>query len=357
MFRRSAVLLLIAVLAAFGLSGCARSAQSNLAEGKVNVVTSFYTLYDFAVKIGGEHAHVINVVPSGVEPHDWTPKSRDMKNMSGAQLLLYNGIGLEGWIDDFLGSLNEASAPIVVEASRGVELIKHDESEEREGAEDHAGGGAHEEKEHADGEHADGHEDEHADGHDDEHADEKGGGHGHSHEDLEYDPHAWISPKQAMKYAENIKNGFVQADPAHQADYEANYARLLDQLDQLDRRFRQELGSAAKKEIIVSHEAFGYLCRDYGLTQMPIMGLAPDSEPTARELKAISDFAREHQVKYIFFEELVSDKLAKTLAGDLKIDTLVLNPLEGLTEEEVGKGSDYFSVMENNLQNLLKGLQ
>ncbi|MNL69050.1 High-affinity zinc uptake system binding-protein ZnuA precursor [compost metagenome] len=87
------------------------------------------------------------------------------------------------------------------------------------------------------------------------------------------------------------------------------------------------------------------------------MGLTPDSEPTAQDMKKINNFVKEHQVKYIFFEELVSDKLAKTLANDLKIETLVLNPLEGLTDAQMKAGEDYFSIMEKNLQNLVKALQ
>jgi zinc transport system substrate-binding protein len=108
---------------------------------------------------------------------------------------------------------------------------------------------------------------------------------------------------------------------------------------------------------VVSHQAFGYLARDYGLNQVAIMGLTPDAEPKAQDLLRISKFVKDHGVKYIFFEELVSDELAKTLAGEANAQTLVLNPIEGLTPDEEKSGDDYFSLMHRNLQNLLKALQ
>lgn len=314
----SSMLLAVSLL----LSACGGS-KIELAEGKINVVTSFYPLYDFATMIGGGHVHVVNAVPSGVEPHDWTPKSKDITSINKANLFVYQGAGFEGWVHEVLESKKKDAKVIVVEASSGLDLIpsSHDHEEEHKGKEE-----------------------------------KKKDEHGHGEESA-YDPHSWLSPVNAKKMAENVKNGLVQADPAHQADYEANYKKLTERLDQLDGKFKEALSKVSKKEIVVSHEAFAYLCRDYGLTQKAIMGLAPDSEPTAQDMKEINAFIRENQVKYIFFEELVSDKLAKTLANDAKIETLVLNPLEGLTDEQTKAGEDYFSIMEKNLQNLVKALQ
>ncbi|MDF2720437.1 MAG: periplasmic solute binding protein [Paenibacillus sp.] len=303
------------VLAAI-MTGCGGKSEVTLAEGKINVITTFYTLYDFASRIGGEKANVVNLVPSGVEPHDWTPKSRDLTQMGKAQLFVYNGAGLEGWVDEFLDGSKRENGLTVVTASDGIELLHAEEDE---------------------------HEDEH--------------GKEHAHGDLDVDPHVWVSPKSALKIAENVKNGFIAVDKANQAYYEANYETLRKQLVDLDAKFSSSLASAKQKEIVVSHQAFGYLCRDYGLTQMPVLGLSPDSEPTAQDLKRINQFVKEHQVKYIFFEELVSDKTANMLAKDAGISTLVLNPLEGLTKEQAKAGESYVSIMEKNLQNLLKALQ
>lgn len=297
---RLSCLVCIILIGVFVLTGCGNS-KINYVEGKVNVVTSFYPLYDFTLKIGGNHVHAINLIPTGVEPHDWTPKSNDMKHISKADLFVYNGAGLEGWVDDFLKSLDSDSETAVIEASYGIELINS--------------------------------------------------GHG------QFDPHVWLSPLQAQIMANNIKDGLIQADAQHKEDYEANYENFIAQLDELDAKYREVVNQALRKEIVVSHEAVGYLARDYGLTQIAVMGLSPEAEPTAQDLKHISAFIREQGVKYILFEELVSSKLADVLASDLNIDTLVFNPLEGLTEEQREAGEDYISLMEGNLSSLKTALE
>lgn len=325
LLRMSRVLPLLLAVLLLGACGAAGS-KIELSKDKTNVVASFYPLYDFAQKIGGNHIHVVSAVPSGVEPHDWEPKPRDISQILKANLFVYQGAGLEGWVDELLKSKKKDSTVAIVEASSGLELIATEgEHEEHESNHDHKD------------------DDKHKDDHDHEHGD--------------FDPHAWLSPVNAKKMAENIKNGLVQADAAHKNDYEANFAKLAAQFDDLDRKYREALSKTPKKDIVVSHQAFAYLCRDYGLTQKAIMGLSPDSEPTAQDIKKINAFVKDNNVKYIFFEELVSDKLAKTLAKDLNIETMVLNPLEGLTDEQLKAGEDYFSIMEKNLQNLVKALQ
>jgi zinc transport system substrate-binding protein len=294
-------------------------AKPALVSGKVNVVTSFYPLYDFAAKIGGDHVNVVNLVPTGVEPHDWTPKSKDIKLLTDAEIFLYLGAGFEGWVGDTLSSLKKDAKVSVVETSKGITLLP-------------------------------GIEDEHA-------HEEKGHDHGKEASESEYDPHVWTTPTNAKILAQNIKDALVKTDPAHQSDYEANFKQLTGKLDQLHEQYKTELGKTSKKEIVVTHQSFGYLAKEYGLTQKAIMGLAPDAEPTSRVMKDILQFIKDNDVKYIFFEELVSDKLAKTLAKDAKVETLVLNPMEGITEEQAKQGLDYISLMENNLKNLVKALQ
>jgi zinc transport system substrate-binding protein len=299
--------------------GCAKS-QATIVPGKVNVVASFYPMYDFTKKIGGDHVNVINLVPTGVEPHEWSPKGRDMQNFSKAQMFVYLGAGFEGWVNDTLGSLPKDSKLAVVEASKGLALIKAEDEMPAPSA--------------------------------------KTDKSAHSMEGTSnWDPHAWLSPQNAKKMALTIKDNLVQLDAANKADYEANFTKFAAQLDQLDNQYKQALSPLPKKQIVVTHQSFGYLARDYGLTQRPIMGLSPDAEPTSKDLKDINDFIRSNNVKYIFFEALVSDRLAKTLAKDANVETMVLNPVEGLTEEEVKAGDDYISLMGQNLNNLIKALQ
>ncbi|WP_230873724.1 metal ABC transporter solute-binding protein, Zn/Mn family [Paenibacillus woosongensis] len=325
-----AVLLLLAV--ALLLAGCGSNNNENkVVAGKVNVVTSFYPLYEFAKEIGGEEAHVINLLPVGVEPHDWTPRSQEILNTSKAQLFLYNGAGLEGWLDSFLKGLGSDSKVKTVEVSEGIPLIASDE----EGGHQHGAGN-------------------------EDHHDEDGHGHAeddHDHDHGHIDPHTWVSPKSAIIMAENIKNSFIEVDPAHREQYEDRYEQLHARLQQLDAKFTEELAKTSRKEIVVSHQSFGYLCRDYGLTQHSIMGLTPEAEPKAQDLINLSKLVKEEGIQYIFFEELVSDKLVNTLASEAGVKTLVLNPVEGLTKQQEQAGENYFTLMEKNLQNLVLALQ
>ncbi|WP_339816653.1 metal ABC transporter substrate-binding protein [Paenibacillus sp. FSL R7-0216] len=322
--KRALILAVALLTITLTLSGCGKSSDSGtIVEGKVNVITSFYPIYEFAKAIGGEEANVINLLPTGVEPHDWTPRSQDILNASKAQLFLYNGAGLEGWVPNFLKGLGGDNEVQTVEVSQGIDLI------EANGDDGHGHG--------EESESNSGHEGEEADHH--------------------VDPHTWVSPKSAIVMAENIKNSYIEVDPAHEATYEARYQELIGQLQALDAKFTEQLSALPNKEIVVSHQAFGYLCRDYGLTQHAIMGLSPEAEPRAQDLVALSKMVKEEGIRYIFFEELVSDKLAKTLASEAGVETLVLNPVEGLTKNQAQAGDNYFTLMEKNLQNLIQALQ
>ena len=316
------LLLTLAILVLLMLSACGPKSSGSIVEGKVNVVTTFYPIYEFASEIGGEDVNAINLLPVGVEPHDWTPRSQDIINTSKAQLFLYNGAGLEGWVPNFLKSLDSDSEAKAVEVSQGVDYIMTDEEDGHNGAENA-----------------------------ENHAAEE------STDSLHTDPHTWVSPKSALIMADNIKESLISVDPEHKEGYEERYNKLAERLQALDSKFETELAKLPNHEIVVSHQAFAYLARDYGLTQHAIMGLSPDSEPRGQDLVKLAALVKEEGIKYIFFEELVSDKLAKTLAGEAGVETMVLNPVEGLTEAQEKNGDNYFTLMEKNLQNLILALQ
>jgi len=316
------------VIAALLLTGCGKESDAPV-PGKVNVVTTFYPLYFLAEQIGGEDAHVVNLVPVGVEPHDWTPKSRDLRIASEAQLFIYNGAGLEGWTESFLKGIASDSQLMKVEASRGIALIEGNGTEDDH---DHGGAG----------------EDEH---------DHDGSAKEEGHDHAGTDPHTWVSPVSVLTMAGNIRDAFAAVDPSHQAAYESRYKALADRLTALDKEYKTALAPHAGKDIVVSHQAFAYLCRDYGLHQTAIMGLSPEAEPRSQDILRIIKFIKEHQIKYIFFEQLSSGSLAETIARDTGAKTLVLNPIEGLTQEQERAGEDLISLMNVNLQNLLIALE
>ena len=156
---------------------------------------------------------------------------------------------------------------------------------------------------------------------------------------------------------EKITAGFVSIDPVNKQFYEANAKNLMDRLAGLDLEFRTSLADCKQTNIVTSHSAFRYLASRYGLRQVSISGLSPDEEPSPRQLANVAQFAKMNNVKYIFFETLVSPKLAETVAREIGASVLVFNPLEGITHEEEAGGKDYFSVQKENLKNLKIALE
>jgi zinc transport system substrate-binding protein len=161
------------------------------------------------------------------------------------------------------------------------------------------------------------------------------------------DPHVWLDPVRYARIAARI--GEVLGSPSAAA-------RLETRLEALDDEYRTGLAHCARREIVTSHEAFGYLAERYGLEQVAITGLSPEAEPEPRKLQDVVNLVRSRGITTIFFETLVSPRIAQTVAHETGAQTAVLDPIEGLTDEEVARGEDYFSLMRKNLAELEAGL-
>jgi len=170
------------------------------------------------------------------------------------------------------------------------------------------------------------------------------------------DPHVWLDPVIFRQEVEIIRDTLIEIDPQNAPAYLANATYLIDSLNELDQRFREGLRSCVKHDVVVSHDAFGYLAREYGFSIIPISGISPDEEPSPKDLARITDLVRAKGLQYIFFETTVSPKLSETIAREVGATTLVLNPLESLTPHEIQSGEQYHSVMGKNLTNLRRAL-
>lgn len=318
----SAVALTAAAALGFGtLTACSSDAAAG-DTGKFDVVASFYPMAFLAERIGGEHVHVTSLTQPGQEPHDLEISARQTAQLEESDAALYLK-GLQPSVDEAIGQSPIATK---IDAAELTALEEH-------GTE--AGHGE---------EHGDEHGDEHA--HDDEH------GHDHDHEGG--DPHIWLDPVKYAEVAEGVGKAFQKADPDHAADYRKNTATLVKDLKALDGKFRTGLANRDTDVFVTTHAAFGYLAERYGLTEEAISGLDPDTEPSGARVKELQQIAEEDGVTTVFYETLVSDKTAKTLAGDTGLKTDVLDPVEGITDHS--RGEDYFQVMEANLTALRTAL-
>lgn len=307
---------LVVLLVAAFLSSCStQPSDSGNAHEKVPVVASFYPMADFAKKIGGDKVEVTTLVPSGIEPHDWEPSPADIEKLEKARVLIYNGLGMEYWVDDTLPALGNKNL-VTCFAADGVSIIESNHAHEQ--AHEHESNGKEDSTKYGEVQ----------------------------------DPHVWLNPLNAKVELSNIKDALVKADPDNASYYEENYKLYAQKCDELDTEYKSTLEGLARHEIIVSHDAYGYLSSAYGLETHPIEGLHADGDPSPQELAELASMVKKEGIKVIFAETLLDPKTVKTLSEETGAKVEVLNPLEGLSEEEIANGEDYFTVMQKNLESL-----
>ncbi len=270
---------------------------------KLPVVTSFYPLYFFAEQIGGDKIEATNITPAGAEPHDYEPTAQDLTRIENSKLLILNGGGLETWGERVQHNIDQKNTLIII---AGQNLAT-------------------------------------------QHIPENG-------KDIA-DPHIWLAPPLTILMADKIEAGLAQADPDNAAYYESNARILKSMLRDLDGAYREGLANCTQHYIVTSHAAFGYLSTAYHLNQVSITGISPDTEPSPQQLAEIAKFAKNNHIMYIFFESLASPKLSQTIATEVGAQTMALNPIEGLTEDQIASGKNYFTEMRENLANLKTALQ
>ena len=261
---------------------------------RFKITTSFYPLAEFAKRIGGERVEIINITPPGAEPHDYEPTPQDILNINQSKVFIFNGSGFDPWAEKIASEL-EKKGVAVINMTEHFDLLETNEVS---------------------------------------------------------DPHIWLDPVLAKQEVEIIQDALERVNPVNSAIYENNAEQYLKKLSELDQKFQAGLASCEIREAIVSHAAFGYLAERYNIDIIPIAGISPEEEPSLRRLGEIAKLAQEKNIRYIFFETLVSPKLAETIAEEIGADTLVLNPVEGLTSEEIKSGKSYITEMEKNLNNL-----
>lgn len=278
------------------LTGCTSgkiSQPDNKKPEPMKVTASFYPLAFISQEVGGKLVKVTQITPGGVEPHDYEPTPQDLAAISDSKVFIMSGYGIDGWADSVSQNLKNT---IAVKATSKIEVNGDD-------------------------------------------------------------PHVWLNPNNFSLEVEVIRDAFVAADPLNAEKYKLNAAGLMNDLKAMDREFKEGLKECQLKEIITSHDAFSYMAGQYNFVSTPIAGISPEEEPSPKSLAELSDLAEKKNIKYIFFETLVSSKLADTIAEEVGAKSLVLNPIEGVTFEEAKMGKDYLVLMQENLKNLRTAMQ
>ncbi|WP_332632297.1 metal ABC transporter solute-binding protein, Zn/Mn family [Halalkalibacter flavus] len=332
----------------------------------LELFTTIFPLEDFATKIGGEFVNVTNVVPVGADAHTFEPTAREMISVAEGDAFIYNGAGLEGFVDALIETL-EGEDVAIVKASEGIDFIDynhdHDHAHEEEDDHDHAHDEhAHEEEDdhgHEHDDHAHEEEDDHGHEHDD-HAHEEDD-HDHAHDDHAHDhdedPHVWLDPILSITLAENIKNALVELMPEQEEVFNANFEEVKAELEAIDAEFQAMVEAADKDTFLVSHAGYGYWEERYGVKQIGISGISPTNEPSQRQLQDIIELANEYGLQYVLFEQNIPTKVAEVVKDEVGAEALYLHNLEALIEEDVENDEDYFSLMRRNIEVLETALQ
>ncbi|MBD1380247.1 metal ABC transporter solute-binding protein, Zn/Mn family [Metabacillus arenae] len=334
-----------------------QSSDSQSSE-KLKIYTTIFPIQDFTKKIGGEHVEVESIYPPNADAHTFDPSTKDMVKLAESDAFIYSGVGLEGFADKASETLKGEDVSIV-KAGEGVELSEatHDHAQEGEA---HADDHAHEEGEaHEEGDtHADDHTHEEGDAHAYDHAHKEGNAHAddHAHNHGDKDPHIWLDPMLSIEIAENIKEALIELKPEAKEDFEKSFTQLKKELETLDAEYHKVIEESPKKEILVSHAAYGYWEESYGLEQISVLGLSPTQEPSQKQLQKIIETAKEHDIKYVIFESNVSSKISDIVRNEIGAEDLTLSNLESISEDDLKNKEDYFSLMNKNLETLKKAL-
>jgi zinc transport system substrate-binding protein len=303
--------LVILLMGIMLLAGCTRE-QAERPHGKLQVVTTLFPLYDMARAIGGEYADVSLLLPPGVEAHSFEPRPGDILRLHKADLFISTGPFMEPWAESLLKGV-DGKRLIAISAGSGIPLMKQGEEQHHDNGHGHQGGG---------------------------------------------DPHIWLDFHNAQTMVTTILAGFTATDPTHAPTFRLNAARYQARLEDLDRAYRTGLATCQSRTIIhAGHFAFGYLAKRYGLRYLSAYPASGDSEPNARQMATMVELIRSSGNGAIYYEELVSPRLADTLAKETGARLLLLSAAHNVSRDDLAHGVTFPELMEHNLENLRQGLR
>ncbi|MEM9485188.1 MAG: zinc ABC transporter substrate-binding protein [Cyanobacteria bacterium P01_F01_bin.116] len=345
----------------------AESSEAAVApEDSLQVVTTFLPITQFTKAVAGDRAEVVQLLPTNVGPHDFQAKPSDIQAVAGADVLVKNGLEMEFFLDDMIENA-ENSDLVTIDSSEEIAAFAsgeeghgdaekgHDDHGEEAHADDH-GHGEEGHDDHA-GEKAV-HDDHGEEGHDDhaeadDHGEEAHAEEDHGHAHGEFDPHVWLDPKRAVEQVENIRDGLIAVDPEGEAEYTANAAAFITELQALDADITEMLSPFAGQTFVVFHDFAAYFASSYGLEAEVLVGL-PEENPSPDDVKRVVDTVQAEGLKAIMTEPQAGESSFKAIAQDLSIGVSEFDPLEVGPTEAI-QPDYYLTTMRQNAENLANG--
>lgn len=299
------VLLVAGLFLAMYEFGPFRSSSSANGQGKeLKVLATFYPLYDFAKNVGGDKISLAILVPETVDVHDFDPTPSSILQVADADLLICNGAGLEPWVPQVASAANNPNL-VVVDASQGISLLPVPPQFQRE--------------------------------------------------NRTVDPHIWLDPVLAKQQVDNILQGLIKADPADQQYFIANAQSYQAKLDYLNSQIANATANVKTRYFVTFHEAFEYFAKEYNLTQIPIAGPF-EEEPTTSDIQKVIDAIHQYHLRYVGYESLENPAVSQAVSSETNATLILMNPIEGLTEQDQISGKTYLILMQENLSNIVLAL-
>jgi zinc transport system substrate-binding protein len=266
------------------LISCKSTAKDTVSDNKkLQVYVSFNALHEFASAVGQNKAEVYTIVPTGTEPHDFEPKAADIAGLSKANVFIFNGLGMEAWAEKAIEAAENDGLTVIV-ASDGANVIEATDEEEIE-----------------------------------EHG--------------QYDPHTWLSLKEAEIEVQNIADGFSTVDPDNKDYYLSNAANYIKKLEDIFNEYNDKFSDLENKYFVTGHAAFNYFCRDFGLEQNSVEDVFAEGEPSSKQLADLIEYCKENNVSTIFAEEMASPEISETLANEVGAKVQTIYTMESPEDE------------------------
>ncbi len=301
----------LAILAAIWGLGFLFS-RTATSDHRLHVVATFFPLASLSQEIGGDSLRVTQIIPDGVEVHDYDPSAQDIAELLSADVVVMNGGGVDDWAEEVILQERSENLPVIVRFDEIVPFLKISESEE----------------------------DTHG-----EHNDEHEGG---------LDPHAWLDPARMESLVREMGEAFIGQDIDNGSVYADGVLRAVQELRAFDVRMTEALEQCPHRSVFVTHDAFSYWGLRYGIDFHGISGLSPEAEPSLATLADLREEMVHTHATTVFFESPASEALAQTLASEVGISAQQLSPLEGRLAGE--QDATYLELLEKNRQALLSGI-
>ena len=285
------------------ISVLALSLSSSLAYAKFKVVTTFTIIQDMAQNIAGDAATVESITKPGAEIHDYEPTPKDIVKAQSADLVLWNGLNLERWFEKFFQNVKDKPAVVVTD---GIEPISIHEGP-------YTGNP---------------------------------------------NPHAWMSPSNALIYIENIKNALVKYDPQNKETYEKNAALYAQKIKELDKPLREKLAQVpeAQRWLVTSEGAFSYLTRDYGFKEAYLWPINAEQQGTPQQVRKVIETVKAHNIPVVFSESTISPKPAKQVAKETGAKYGGVLYVDSLSNKK-GPVPTYIDLLNTTVSTIAKGFE